>query len=69
MNESDREKRLNWKTSSVIGWTQSRDRSNGVTFMLIPIEQEANNGECKREKCKDYDRNLHSKLDYYVWIL
>ena len=66
MNERDREKMFNWKTSSVIGCTQSRDRRNGVTF---PIEQEANNGECKRDKFKDYDRNLHSKLDYYVWIV
>ena len=63
MNERDREKILNWKTSSVIGCTQSRDRGNGI------LEQEANNGECKREKCKDYDMNLHSKLDYHVWIM
>ena len=66
MNERDREKMFTWKTSQVIGCTQSRDRGNGVTFML---EQEANNGECKCDKCKDYDRNLHSNLDYYAWIV
>ena len=35
MNERDREKILNWKTSSVIGCTQSRDRGNGVIHLCL----------------------------------
>ena len=39
-----------------------------IGIMLIPIERKANNGECKREKCKDYDRNIHSKLDLISYL-